>query len=174
MILEQVYLGPMNKELKETFELYHNLIHLSMNQTYTFSLKLFPKLPSLRILELKDNSISDKDLIYIKEKYPQLYSLDISDNLISKVMSFNVLEDIPLSILKLKGNPLLENISNESKAYKTISQMIPTLEIIDDTSTSSFKLYCTKSSKETVAKQSNTVSQMKKRRRSNPEIIVID
>ena len=91
MILEQVYLGPMNKELKETFELYHNLIHLSMNQTYTFSLKLFPKLPSLRILELKDNSISDKDLIYIKEKYPQLYSLDIADNLISKVMSFNVL-----------------------------------------------------------------------------------
>ena len=89
-------------------------------------------------------------------------------------MSFNVLEDIPLSILKLKGNPLLENISNESKAYKTISQMIPTLEIIDDTSTSSFKLYYTKSSKETVAKQSNTFSQMKKRRRSNPEIIVID
>lgn len=175
MILEQVYLGPMNKEIKETLELYHNLIHLSMNQTYTISLKLFPKLPSLRILELKDNSISDKDIIYIKENYPQLYSLDISYNLITKVVSFNVLEDIPLSILKLKGNPLFENISSDSKVYKTIYQMIPTLEIIDDTNTNMFKLYCTKSSKvDNVAKQSNNISQMKKRRRNNPEIIVID
>lgn len=175
MILDQVYLGPMNKDLKEAMECYHNLVHLSMNQTFTYSLKLFPKLPSLRILELKDNSLTDKDIIYIKENYPQLYSLDISNNLISKVMSFEALQDIQLSILKLKGNPLFDKVTNENKVYKTIYQMINSLQMIDEVNTNTFKLYSIKSTNNSIKQQSKEpFTQIKKRRRSNPEIIVID
>lgn len=123
----------MNNRLRKCLESFPNLIHLSMNQTLYNSLYYFPKIQNLRILELKRNKLKDKDLKFISEYYPNLYYLDLSYNKIEKPSSFQLLSLIPLTILKIKGNSMLNHIS-KNDVFKAIFVVIPSLKYIDNES----------------------------------------
>ena len=161
----------MNDKFRKCLESFPNLIHTSMSQTLYNSLKFFPKIQNLKILELKRNNLKDKELNFLSNYYSNLYYLDLSYNKIEKPSSFQSLSIIPLKILKIKGNPLFNHIS-KNDVLKAIFVAIPSLKNIDDESN-----HCINQNKieiENEEDQEKSILNRKNLKNNNMSIIYID
>ena len=82
----------LSEEHKEALEQYSNLIHLSINGLGLKSLKNFPRITNLYILQVKNNKLTGEDFQEILKLYPNLYKLKISNNDIKSINVFSSLE----------------------------------------------------------------------------------
>jgi acidic leucine-rich nuclear phosphoprotein 32 family protein B len=115
------------EENKKDLEKYTNLIHLSLNGFGLESLKNFPKISTLQVLELRSNHLTGQDFAKLKELYPELYKLKVGDNPIKDINSFKVFSDSSLRKLELA-----ETAVSGAKDYRNVLfSMIPNLESVD-------------------------------------------
>jgi|LauGreDrversion4_2_1035121.scaffolds.fasta_scaffold934802_1 acidic leucine-rich nuclear phosphoprotein 32 family protein B len=111
-------------EHKKTLELYSNLEHLSLNGFGLKSLKNFPSLPNLKILELRDNHLNGSDLGDLKSLYPILYKLKLGDNEISTLDNLKVLGGFPqLKKLEVFGCKVSEKDTYRDELFKTLKNV---------------------------------------------------
>src|SRR5687768_9471135 len=82
LILDDLYtdIESFSTDHKKTLESYNSLIHLSLNGMGLKSLKNFPKIPSLQILEIRQNKLNGSDFGDLKTLYPKLYKLKVGEN----------------------------------------------------------------------------------------------
>ena len=99
LILDDIFedISSFSESNKKDFEKYVNLVHLSLNGFGLESLKNFPKLGKLQVLEIRGNKLTGSDFNVIPSLYPQLYKLKLGENPIS---SLNVLESLSDSSIK--------------------------------------------------------------------------
>jgi len=90
---------------KADLEKYSNLLHLSLNGFGLTNLKNFPKIPTLQILEIRQNKLDGSDLSTIKELYPELYKLKLGENKISSLDNLKALSGSNVRKLELSSNP---------------------------------------------------------------------
>lgn len=112
---------------KADLEKYSNLVHLSLNGFGLKSLKNFPKIKTLQVLEIRSNGINGSDFAAIKELYPELYKLKVGENPITSLDVFKVLADSTIKKIEL-----LDTEAAETKDYRNILfQMLPEVDVID-------------------------------------------
>jgi acidic leucine-rich nuclear phosphoprotein 32 family protein B len=115
-------------EHKKVFELYSNLEHLSLNGFGLKSLKNFPSLPNLKILELRDNQLSGSDLGDLKSLYPNLYKLKLGNNQISSLDSLKVLGGFTqLKKLDVAGC----KVTNKNTYREELFKVLKNVQVID-------------------------------------------
>lgn len=115
------------EENKKDLEKYTNLIHLSLNGFGLESLKNFPKIPTLQVLELRSNQLTGNDFAKLKELYPELYKLKVGENPIKDTNVFKVLSDSSIRKLELSDTP-----ASTAKDYRNaLFSMISGLESVD-------------------------------------------
>ena len=130
LILDDIFenVTSFSEQNKKDFEKYSNLVHLSLNGFGLQSLKNFPKLPSLQVLEIRANELKGDDFAVIPTLYPELYKLKVGENLISSLDSFKSLSGSNLNKIELQGTK-----ASQDKNYKeTLFKLIPSLDIIDN------------------------------------------
>lgn len=112
---------------KESLEQYVEIKHLSLNGVGLSSLENFPKLPKLKILELRENKLSGEDIGILAESCPILKKLKLGENPIKKLEFFDDMKSTDLECLEIYNCP----ISN-MKGYRDILfHKVRTLELID-------------------------------------------
>ena len=129
LILDDLFenVKSFTEENKKDLEKYTNLIHLSLNGFGLESLKNFPKIPTLQVLELRSNHLNGQDFSKLKELYPELYKLKVGENPIKEVSVFKVLSDTTLEKLELAETP-----ASTTKDYRNVLfSMIPELKSVD-------------------------------------------
>lgn len=100
----------LSEDHKSTLELYKSLIHLTLNKVGLKSLKNFPKLKNLQILELNENKLEGENLDILIEQCPKLYKLKLEKNQISDIENiYKLLNELKIKKLYLKDNKLPEN-----------------------------------------------------------------
>mmetsp|Transcript_38470 Transcript_38470/g.39900 ORF Transcript_38470/g.39900 Transcript_38470/m.39900 type:complete len:217 (+) Transcript_38470:1-651(+) len=113
---------------KKDLEKYSNLIHLSLNGFGLDNLTNFPKLPSLQVLEIRQNNLDGSDFEQLVDLYPDLYKLKVGENKIKSLDIFKKLADS--NIRKIE---LAETAATESKDYRnTLFQMLKNVDIVDN------------------------------------------
>lgn len=130
LILDDLFEGvtSFSDQNKKDLEKYYNLIHLSLNGLGLENLKNFPKLPSLQILQLRQNKLSGKDLNIIADLYPELYKLKIGENPIESLDVFKALANTQIKKLELT-----DTAASKTKDYKvTLFKMLKNVEVIDN------------------------------------------
>ncbi len=130
LILDELFknVETFTPEHKKTLELYENLEHLSLNAFGLKSLKNFPKLPNLRVLEIRENKLSGSDLGDLKTLYPGLYKLKVGENPIASLDSFKVLASFPnLKKLELRDCDVTKKDTYRDELFK----MLKNVDIID-------------------------------------------
>ena len=130
LILDDIFenVTSFSEQNKKDFEKYSNLVHLSLNGFGLQSLKNFPKLPSLQVLEIRANELKGDDFAVIPTLYPELYKLKVGENQISSLDSFKSLSGSNLNKIELQGTK-----ASQDKNYKeTLFKLIPSLDIIDN------------------------------------------
>ena len=130
LILDDIFenVTSFSEQNKKDFEKYSNLVHLSLNGFGLQSLKNFPKLPSLQVLEIRANELKGDDFAVIPTLYPELYKLKVGENPISSLDSFKSLSGSNLNKIELQGTK-----ASQDKNYKeTLFKLIPSLDIIDN------------------------------------------
>lgn len=103
-----------------------------MNQTFTTSIKYFPHLPNLHILDINNNSLTDHDVISITKLFPSLTHFDISFNKVESINSFKYFKNFYLKVLVIKGNPCFNQLRNTELIYQNIEKKFKSIEQIDD------------------------------------------
>jgi hypothetical protein len=129
LILDDLFenVKAFTEDNKKDFEKYTNLLHLSLNGFGLESLKNFPKIPTLQVLEIRTNSLTGQDFAKLKELYPELYKLKVGENPIKDLNVFKSLSDSNIIKLELKDTP-----AAEGKDYrKTIFSFMTKLECVD-------------------------------------------
>ena len=129
LILDDLFenVKAFTEENKKDLEKYTNLLHLSLNGFGLESLKNFPKIASLQVLELRSNHLTGQDFAKLKELYPELYKLKVGENPIKEVNVFKTLSDSKIVKLELKETP-----AALTKDYRnTLFSFIPGLESVD-------------------------------------------
>lgn len=112
---------------KESLEKYVDIKHLSLNGFGLSSLENFPRLPKLKILELRENRLSGEDIGIIADSCPTLKKLKLGENPIKKLEFFDDMKSTDLECLEIYNCP----ISN-MKGYRDILfHKIKTLELVD-------------------------------------------
>ena len=115
----------LSEEHKEALELYSNLIHLSINGLGLKSLKNFPCIPNLYILQVKNNKLTGEDFKDLLKLYPGLYKLKISGNLIKTLNIFAPLEKSKIRKIEIEENPINENnIKLKEDLFKIMPNLI--------------------------------------------------
>lgn len=129
LILDDLFenVKAFTEENKKDLEKYTNLIHLSLNGFGLESLKNFPKIATLQVLELRTNQLTGSDFAKLKELYPELYKLKVGENPIKDLNVFKVLSDSVLRKLELTETPA----SNTKDYRNTLFSMISGLESVD-------------------------------------------
>ena len=130
LILDELFEGvtQFTEQNKKDLEKYSNLVHLSLNGFGLESLKNFPKLPSLQVLEIRQNLLTGNDFKLIAELYPQLYKLKVGENPISSSDVFK-----PLAGSNIKKIELVDTGVSEKKDYRdTLFSFLKNVEIIDN------------------------------------------
>ena len=87
IILDDLFtdINAFTDEHKQTLEKYNSLLHLSLGNFGLTNIKNFPKIKTLKTLELKNNKLDGTGLDSIKDLYPELEKLKISDNPIGSI-----------------------------------------------------------------------------------------
>lgn len=114
---------------KKDLEKYTNLKHLSLNGFGLETLKNFPNIPSLLVLELQDNKLIGNDFIILSTIYPELYKLKLGNNPIKSLEVFKVFKDSNLRKIELQGTPVAE----DSEFQANLFSMIDSLEVVNNT-----------------------------------------
>jgi Leucine-rich repeat (LRR) protein len=130
LILDDLFenVNNFSENNKKDLEKYSNLIHLSLNGFGLESLKNFPKLPTLQVLEIRQNNLSGKDFDGLKDLYPELYKLKVGENPIKSLEVFSSLADSSIKKIELVDTP-----ASETKEYrKGLFTIMSNLEIIDN------------------------------------------
>ena len=130
LILDTVFkFQEFTEDQKNALEKYTGLIHLSMNGVGLTSLKNFPLLKELQILQLNKNKLKGDDLAILSTQCPNLYKLKIEENEIDSLDKFQCLINLKIRKLNLLGNPFIEKNQN----YKNnLFEMFKSLESVDD------------------------------------------
>jgi len=115
-------------EQKHDLEKYKSLIHLTLNGIGLKSLKNFPKLEELQILELNNNHLNGDDLKVLVELFPKLYKVKLENNYIKSLEIFNQLSDSKIEKINIKDNPV---VSENENYKKELFEIIPSLKSID-------------------------------------------
>lgn len=113
---------------KKDLEKYTNLVHLSLNGKGIQSLKNFPKLENLQVLELRGNELNGSDFSEINKLYPNLYKLKVGENPLTNNAVFKVFKDGSLRKLELEGTEISEKDEYREKLF----ELCENLEIIDN------------------------------------------
>lgn len=130
LILDDIFenVTSFTEQNKKDFEKYSNLVHLSLNGFGLQSLKNFPKLPSLQVLEIRANDLKGDDFSIISTLYPELYKLKVGENPIASLDVFKSLSGSNLNKIELQGTK-----ASQDKNYKeALFKLIPSLDIIDN------------------------------------------
>lgn len=130
LILDDILVGSVpffSEDNKKDLEKYSNLIRLSLNGVGLESLKNFPRIPSLEVLELRDNSLNGNDFSNIISLFPELFKLKVGKNSIKTIEVFKPLKDSNLRKLELQ-----DTFAAEKSGYiDDLFKMIETLEAIN-------------------------------------------
>ena len=129
LILDDLFenVKTFTEDNKRDLERYTNLVHLSLNGFGLESLKNFPKIPTLQVLELRSNHLTGADFGKLKELYPELYKLKVGENPIKDVSVFKGLNLVTLKKLEVEETQLAS-----SKDYKTsLFELMPDLDVIN-------------------------------------------
>jgi hypothetical protein len=130
LILDDLYTNveSFSTDHKKTLELYNSLIHLSLNGMGLKSLKNFPKIPSLQILEIRQNKLNGSEFGELKNLYPKLYKLKVGENPIDNMNVFKELK----GLTELKKLELVDSGVAKKETYKEeLFELLPQVEIID-------------------------------------------
>ncbi len=130
LILDDIFenIESFTEQNKKDLELYKNLVHLSLNGFGLKSLKNFPALPELNVLELRGNHFNGKGLEVLHSLYPKMYKLKIGENPIQAVSELKSLSNSKITKIELQGTK-----ASEEKTYKQeLFKLIPTLDIVDN------------------------------------------
>ena len=76
------------------------------------TLKNFPCIPNLYILQVKNNKLTGEDFQELLKLYPNLYKLKLSNNLINSIDIFLPLEKSKIKKIEIEKNPVNENNLN--------------------------------------------------------------
>lgn len=130
LILDDIFenITHFSESNKKDLEKYTNLIHLSLNGFGLESLKNFPSIQSLQVLELRGNKLDGSDFKSIHSLFPELYKLKVGDNPIKSIDVFKVLKDSNIKKLELQGTKVAEKDGYRADLFKIISG----LETIDN------------------------------------------
>lgn len=115
-------------EHKRVLEKYKDLKHLSLNCFGLEKLNNLPYLPSLMILELRENLIDGNDFNLIVESFPNIHKLKLGSNLIENIDSFDAFKNTNLVVLDLEETP----ISHVKDYKKILFKKLPSLKSIDN------------------------------------------
>ena len=115
-------------EQKHDLEKYKSLIHLTLNGIGLKSLKNFPRLEELQILELNNNHLNGDDLNILVELFPKLYKVKLENNHIKSLEIFNQLTNSKIEKINIKDNPV---VSENENYKKELFEIIPSLKSID-------------------------------------------
>lgn len=130
LILDDLYtdIEEFSADHKKTLELYSNLLHLSLNGLGLKSLKNFPKISELRILEIRQNKLSGADFKELMQLYPNLYKLKVGQN---PVKSLDVFKPFT-AYASLKKLELLETDVTKKETYRDeLFKLLKDVDIID-------------------------------------------
>lgn len=132
LILDDIFenITQFSESNKKDLEKYTNLIHLSLNGFGLESLKNFPHLQSLQVLELRGNKLDGSDFKNIPTHFPELYKLKVGDNPIKSLDVFKFLKDTNIKKLELQGTKVAEKEGYRAELFK----LIPNLETVDSQS----------------------------------------
>ena len=114
----------LTEEHKIALEQYSNLIHLSINGLGLKSLKNFPCIPNLYILQVKNNKLSGEDFDEILKLYPGLYKLKVSNNLIKSINVFAPLEKSKIKKIEIEDNPVNKNDKYREELFNIMPNLI--------------------------------------------------
>jgi hypothetical protein len=92
------------------------------------SLKNFPKLENLQILELNNNNLDGNDLNVLVDLFPKLYKVKLENNHIENLEIFNQLTNSKIEKINIKENPV---VSENENYKKELFEIIPSLKSID-------------------------------------------
>ena len=130
LILDDLYenVDSFTPDHKKTLELYKNLVHLSLNGLGLKSLKNFPKLPELSILEIRGNKLAGSDFSELKALYPNLYKLKVGANPIKSLDVFKTF----VGFASLKKLELLESDVTSKDTYRDeLFKLLKDVDVID-------------------------------------------
>jgi len=129
LILDDLFenVSAFSEQNKKDLERYKNLVHLSLNGFGLESLKNFPKIPTLQILEIRQNKLTGSDFSHIHELYPELYKLKVGENPIKSVDVFKPLANSKIEKVELQETPAAEHTDYK----KTLFATIKTLRAVD-------------------------------------------
>lgn len=131
LILDDIFdsISSFSEANKKDLEKYTNLIHLSLNGFGLESLKNFPKLANLQVLEIRANNLNGSDFDEIPKLYPNLYKLKVGENPIKSLDVFKVLNNTSVTKLEMDGCSVVEGKDN----YRDeLFGKVKSLEIIDN------------------------------------------
>ena len=114
----------LTEEHKVALEQYSNLIHLSINGLGLKTLKNFPCIPNLYILQVKNNKLSGEDFDEILKLYPGLYKLKVSNNLIKSINVFASLEKSKIKKIEIEDNPVNKNDKYREELFNIMPNLI--------------------------------------------------
>ena len=114
----------LTEEHKVALEQYSNLIHLSINGLGLKTLKNFPCIPNLYILQVKNNKLSGEDFDEILKLYPGLYKLKVSNNLIKSINVFTPLEKSKIKKIEIEDNPVNKNEKYREELFNIMPNLI--------------------------------------------------
>ena len=114
----------LTEEHKVALEQYSNLIHLSINGLGLKTLKNFPCIPNLYILQVKNNKLSGEDFDEILKLYPGLYKLKVSNNLIKSINVFAPLEKSKIKKIEIEDNPVNKNDKYREELFNIMPNLI--------------------------------------------------
>ena len=114
----------LTEEHKIALEQYSNLIHLSINGLGLKTLKNFPCIPNLYILQVKNNKLTGEDFDEILKLYPGLYKLKVSNNLIESINVFAPLEKSKIKKIEIEDNPVNLNDKYREELFNIMPNLI--------------------------------------------------
>jgi len=130
LILDDLFTNvkEFTKENKQDLEKYNNLIHLSLNGFGLESLNNFPSIPTLQVLELRNNKLSGRDLVKINTLFPELYKLKLGENSDIKLDDLSALKDSSIKKIELESTQVTQEKDYRDKVFEKIQN----LEIVDN------------------------------------------
>lgn len=125
LILDELIpdLGTLNEDHKKVLEQYSNLIRLSMSHLGIKSLKNFPSLPNLYVLEINHNLLTGEDFNEIPKLYPNLHKLKVTGNKITSIDVFKSIENSFIQKIEVLDNPFMTGSKVEEELFDILGNV---------------------------------------------------